>query len=424
MPYYPIKSYPAVPASNLQNKLDLVNIQWASRDPLNGYDSSLYSTQDYLVAENNLDINYFNKLLDLYLNTNNLSQITVGLEADLDPVGYAGEFTKQIEMVKEYLNKGINVVTMSEFYDKYKEKYPNISPSTQIKSKDLLGKDVEAVWYNSPFYRLHYTKNIVNNIIQIKDIRTYGKNLIDPYFASPNYEFNLSINIPSIIDTVQNPEDVWILPKDSEIITNDNSFIIKGKNIKIPKKIKNDPLINLKINKNEIEVSFKTIAFNNIEGEIVQGFTSEAIHFFKAKKSILKLITGVGWDYFKKIDYLIPQGEIYALSYLKSLPRGKVMVFDNECLQCSWHTKNKPIVFANLRSYVKKYSKHSIVYNSSVFKAKTIEEAQKEFKKVNAKYVYLVKFEQYKEKLPFSPGDLGIEKIYSNANAEIWEVSD
>lgn len=424
VPYYPSKTHPAVPASNIDNKLDLVNIEWASRDPLNGYNNSLYSTQDYLVAENNLDINYFNKLLDLYLNTKDFGQITVGLEADLDPTGYSGEFTKQIEVVKEYSNEGVNIVTMSKFYDVYREKYPNISPSTQIESKDLLGKDIKAVWYNSPFYRLHYILDTDKNSIQIKDIRIYKNNLIDPYFASPNNEFNLSINIPSVIDTVQNLEDAWILPIGSEIITNNESFVIKGKNIKIPNKIKNNMLIDFIISKNEVEIKFDPIIFNSNEGEIVQGFTSEALHFFKAKKSILKLLTGVGWEYFNKTDYLIPQGEIYALSYLKSLPNGRIMVFDNECLQCSWHTKNKPIVFANLRDYVKKYSNHSIVYNSSVFEAKTIEEAQKEFEKVNAKYVYLVKFEEYIEKLPFSPGDLKVTKIYSNANAEIWEVAD
>ena len=420
--YYPSKTHPAAPASDIENKLDLINIQWASRDPLNGYNSSLYSTQDYLVAKDIQNINFFKRLLDLYLNTNNLSQITVGLEADLDPSGYAGEFTKQIEVVKEYSDKGVNIVTMSKFYDKYKENYPEISPTSQLKSKDLLGSETESGWYNSSFYRLHYTLDLIKNIIQIKDIRIYNEKLIDPYFVSPNNEFNLSINIPSVIDSVQNPEDAWILPMSSEIITNNNSFVIKGDNIKIPNKIKNNPLVELIISKNEVEIKFKPIIFNSNEGEIVKGFTSEALHFFKTKTSILKLVTGNGWNYFNKIDYLIPQGEIYALSYLKSLPQGKVMVFDNECLQCSWHTENKPIVFANLKNYVKKYSGHPIVYNSSVFETKTIKEAQKEFKKVNAKYFYLVKFEEYKEKLPFSPGDLGIKKVYSNANAEIWEV--
>lgn len=71
---------------------------------------------------------------------------------------------------------------------------------------------------------------------------------------------------------------------------------------------------------------------------------------------------------------------------------------------------------------MQKYAKHPIVCNSSVFKAKTREEARKEFNKLKVKYVYLVKFESYFEQLPFSPGDLGVEKIFSNANAEIWRV--
>lgn len=420
--YYPSKLHPAVPASNINNKLDLINIQWAPRDPLNGYTSSLYSTQDYLVSESVLDINYFKKLLDLYLNTNEVGQVTVGLEADLDPAGYFGEFTKQMGIVKDYSNKGVNVITMSQFYIKYKEKYPNTSPNTFIKSKDLLGSDIESYWYNSPFYRLHYTLDNGNNIISIDDIRIYQDNLIDPYFISPNYEFNLTINTPSLIDSMQNQDDAWVLPKDSEIITNERSIVVNGKNIKIPKEVKNNPLVNLTIDKDQIEISLNKLTFNDVEGDIVKGFSSEAVHFFRAKKSIFKLFSGTGWEYFNKMNYLIPQGEIYALLYLKSLPSGRVMVYDNECLQCSWHTKNKPIVFANLRDYVKKYSKHPIIYNSSVFNAKTIKDAQKEFKKVNAKYIYLVKFEGYIEKLPFSPGDLGIKKIYSNANTEVWEV--
>jgi len=28
----------------------------------------------------------------------------------------------------------------------------------------------------------------------------------------------------------------------------------------------------------------------------------------------------------------------------------------------------------------------------------------------------------YAEKIPFSPGDLNIEEVYSNANAEIWRI--
>ena len=130
------------------------------------------------------------------------------------------------------------------------------------------------------------------------------------------------------------------------------------------------------------------------------------------------------WYQRNTINYYISQGEIDALYRLSILPPGKVIVFDNECLQCSWYTEYKPAVFANKREYVRKYGKHPIVYNSSVFNAKNQQEAKEEFDKLNSKYIYLAKYEDYIEKTPFSPGDLGIEKIYDNANAEIWKVKE
>ena len=285
VPYYPSKFYAAVPASSGSVKLDIVNIQWAPRDPLNGYDSSLYSTQDYLLASKPQDISYFRKLVEFY---SSYGQVTVGLESDLGPAGYGGEFAKQMDVVAEEMKNGIGVATMSDFSEWYREKYPNLSPP--------------------------------------------------------------------------------------------------------------------------------------LGGVLVKGLSAEAMHFFRQKKAISLLLTGKGWNYFKKINYLIPQGEIYALNFLKGLPTGKVLVYDHECLQCEYHTKLKPPSFANQRSYIKKYGKHPIVYNFSVFKAKTIDEAKKEFNKLKVKYVYLVNFESYFEKLPFSPGDLGVEKIFANANSEIWRV--
>lgn len=424
MAYYPSVNHPAVPASSEENKLDLINLQWASRDPLNGYDSSLYSTQDYLVTGKNLNIEYFKKIIDLYLNTKELGQITLGLEADLDESAYLGEYARQMEVIKKYAQDGVNILTMSQFYEKYKDIYPQVSPSTLVESEDFLGTNKKSVWFTSPNYRLFYVKDKDNDVIQIKDLRVYDKNFLDPYFSSPNYEFQLSINIPSVIDSIQNPDDIWYLPFDAEIITEDEKIIIKGKGIKVPDRIKSNTLIKLKKNSNQLEISFNPIIMNNTEGVIEKGYSSESLHFFRSIKSLLGLAKGKGWQFFKKVDYLIPQGEIYALNYLSSLPAGKVMVYDNECLQCSWHTQNKPIAFSNLRSYVKKYSNHRIEYNNSVFNAKNIEEAQKEFRKVSPNYIYLVKFEAHKEKLPFSPGDLGVRLIYSNANAEVWKVDE
>ena len=57
-PFYPSKYHIGVPAGQLENKLNVVNLQWAPRDPIHGYYDSLYSTQDYHHPEVNLDISY------------------------------------------------------------------------------------------------------------------------------------------------------------------------------------------------------------------------------------------------------------------------------------------------------------------------------------------------------------------------------
>ncbi len=392
IPYYPSKYHSGVFASNLAVKLDVVNLQWASRDPLNGYYSSLFSTQDYLLRGKGLDTAYFEKLVRLYSNQgkNEFGQITVGLEADLSPEGYEEEFFKQMSLVSGLRDReGLKILTMKDFSDWYRKKYPNLSPSSLLETDDLLGSGLKVVWLQSPKYRLFYTVDPTTKEITVRDLRFYNADLEEPYYYSPNRNFNLTINIPAVVDEISFKESIRKLkPETSGIIE--------------------------KFSKEEFTVP--------LGGVLIKGFSSEAIHFFKQKKALLYLLTGKGWNYFKKINYLIPQGEAYALNFLKKLPSGKVLVYDNECLQCEYHTKYKPPSFANLRSYVKKHGKHPIIYNSSVFKAKTIQEAKKEFEKLKVKYVYLVKFESYSEKLPFSPGDLGVERIFSNANAEVWRV--
>ncbi len=424
VPYYPSKLYSAVPASDKADKLDVVNLQWAPRDPLNGYESSVYSTQDYLVAPVVQDINYFQKLINTYLaadNLNGFAQVTVGLESDLDPNSYNGEFAKQIEYVKSLTTSGIKAVTMADFSDRYRKKFPNVSPAYKIESNDLLGSNIQSFWYGNNKYRLFYLKDFNKNIIKIMDIRIYGGGLKDPYYNSPNSQFTLSENTPAVIDSASNPSDAWELPGNSEITVSNDNFTIRGKGIKVPDYINKSPLIHVKSVTNEILIS----PIDNLvpaQGIEIKDFSSEALHFFRQKMAILYLLIGRGWNYFTKITYEIPQGEVYALLYLKSQPVGRVMVYDGECLQCSWHTAFLPPAFSNLRSYVKKYSGDPIVYNNSVFDAKTRSEAKNELDKLHVKYVYLVKFEGYLEKLPFSPGDLEVERIFSNANAEIWRV--
>ena len=50
------------------------------------------------------------------------------------------------------------------------------------------------------------------------------------------------------------------------------------------------------------------------------------------------------------------------------------------------------------------------------------EEALNYLNKFNADYIYLIKHDDYQEMLPFSPGDLGVERIFINSDTEIWKV--
>ncbi|MEK7095212.1 MAG: hypothetical protein AAB917_00965, partial [Patescibacteria group bacterium] len=120
--------------------------------------------------------------------------------------------------------------------------------------------------------------------------------------------------------------------------------------------------------------------------------------------------------------YSISTGELEALEQLRMLPPGKILVYDHECLQCEWYGQFRPAVFANSRSYVTKISKKPLVYDAHTLEAHDRPTAKAALEKTKAKYLYLVKYGEYQESVSFSPGDLGIEKVYENARAQIWRV--
>lgn len=55
-PFISSKNHAAIPAENEGDSSGVVTLQWAPRDPLSGYYSSLYSTQDYLVTKEKLGL--------------------------------------------------------------------------------------------------------------------------------------------------------------------------------------------------------------------------------------------------------------------------------------------------------------------------------------------------------------------------------
>lgn len=480
-PFYPSRYHSGIPARTIENKLDVVMLQWASRDPLYGYGSgpaSLYSTQDYFTI--NLTDEYFTKLINLYAakHKNIFGQITIGLEGDFLPQTYTGHFARWMEIVKQMREEDkIKVTTMEQFSGWYRNKFPVLSPAHLIETDDLRGENYKILWYQSPAYRIGLIYDYKNKDSKVIDFRTYHSDFEESYRISPNRDLNLTINIPSIIDSVSNPEEAWIVHKGefanlasdqqkmilkytdgSEISLFESSISFSGKIANIPKNIIGSKLLNIKKIDGVTTITPKTSWVYSQQGLIFRALTQEATFFLKQKKiilvQILVVLISLGLVIFilkKKIsipikgsliglyfllifstvfwwyrqnsrEYFVSQSELDTLFRLALLPGQKIVVYDKVCLQCSWHTKYIPAVFANKRGYVKQVTGKDIIYNSSVFVAETREEGRKNLRRLGADYIYVVRFEDYEEKVPFSPGDLNIEQIYKNANAAVWRI--
>ncbi len=175
VPYYPSKFNTLTPARTVRNKLPVVKVQWGLRDPKLGFGrqvaDSTYSLQanDYQ-GHHGLGIDYFEKLLETYLKTQNqFSQATVGLEVGQEGA-FLPEFGRQLEVVaKKRDEKGIRILTLSQFADWYRQKFPDVSPSHLISNSDVS-------WYSSPVVRVgqdvrFYNEEFVENDEVLADKR-------------------------------------------------------------------------------------------------------------------------------------------------------------------------------------------------------------------------------------------------------------
>ncbi len=479
-PFYPSKNHAGIPAKDADSKLDLVTIQWAPRDPLNGYYSSRFSMQDYFTL--GLGIDYFEKLIKLYAqkNRNDFGQITLGLEGDLSADAYQGIYAQQMEIVSKFIDNGdYQINTMQQFSAWYRSEYKDLTPDFLIESDDLLGKAQKVIWYQSPNYRMGMVYDLKEIKLTVIDFRTYLSGFVEPYYLTPNFQIDLFINIPSVIDSISNTQSKWEIAnvklktiKNSDSgyqIEFENNKVIKlakdsiifdgfGENLKAPSILKNSPKLNFKETNNSLIIYPKAVYLYENEGLLFHDLSIKATYFFWRPKihlistvvaGIILLVTVVCFFIKKKPIYklkilgtiyapflivflilrltndqiyYVNQAETDALEHLAALPYGKVIVFEDGCLICKWQTKHPPPAFAGKKSYVGKLSHKPIVYNSTVFEAKSRVDGKRELAKLGVKYIYLVKYEGYIEEMPFSPGDLNVEKIYENANTQIWQV--
>lgn len=454
VPFYPSKSHTGLPASSLANKLNVVNLQWAPRDPLNGYgqaSASLYSTQDWFVK--GLSLNYFNQLVDLYAQKhyNQYGAIVLGLESDFPPGTYRGIFASEIQDIAAKAATGdFQVLNMQEFSNWYQRRFPQISPNYLITSDDLLGSHKSSYWYQTPGYRLGLEYNSVTQELFLLDLRIYPNNLYEPFYTSPNKGLDLYINTPFILDSASNPSDKLNLGRiKPQISSSPFGPILKLEGVEVIDYLKTHHILpNSQLLKSvnwpyPQGYTFKALSIES-SYQLKSGrakiillltiiFLLVLIHFFFKEKrqrfriiylTVVIIIISLGglWYAAHLETYQVLSDELVMLMKLRTLPAGKVLVVEGDCLQCSWQTEYKPAALANQRGYVSEFSEKPIVYSKEFFEAKTRGQARTILKRLGIKYIYLVNYESYQEKIPFSPGDTNSNLLYENGHSQLWEV--
>lgn len=206
-PYYPSKVNALMPAQSNESKIGVVTIQWATRDPFNGYGNgvfeSTYSVQanDYLL--HGLKTSYFEKLLSIY------PQTTVGLENDFSVPEFGKEYENQVKILSQMQNKGLlQVKNMVQFTNYYKGLYPQVSPPVLISSDDPLGGEGKVVWFMSPKYRMGWFYGPYGSVI--RDLRELNDSVEEACLNKKCEKLSLGFSSLQAIDEV-NYQTRWVL---------------------------------------------------------------------------------------------------------------------------------------------------------------------------------------------------------------------
>lgn len=207
-PYYPAKNNALHPAQSVENKLPVVMMQWASRDPVNGYgkgvEESTFSVQanDYTNYQN-LDSGYFASLVDIYTKQglNQFSHLVVGLENSYSWDKYRREYQNQINILAEKKDRGkLSIVTMEDFARWYKSNFPALSPSHIIVADDPLGTSGKAVWFMNLYFRAGWFYNQEESVF--RDIRQYVEGEEELCFLKRCDQVNFATFATRVLDDV------------------------------------------------------------------------------------------------------------------------------------------------------------------------------------------------------------------------------
>jgi hypothetical protein len=215
-PFYPDKKDALHPAQSETSKIPVVVMQWAARDPVNGYgkgvEESTYSVQanDY-IDYHNLGIQYFQSLINTYINQphNPSPHLVVGLENSYNWSKYKSEYEKQVDYLAQKQKSGeIRVVTMASYAKWYKDTFPKLSPPVLISADDPLGSTKHTIWFMNQYFRVGMFFS--NDGVAIVDLRQYIEGDEEPCLQKKCQAINFATFATRVLDQVTYSKQ-WLL---------------------------------------------------------------------------------------------------------------------------------------------------------------------------------------------------------------------
>lgn len=344
-PFFPSKLNALIPAQSEEQKLGIVTMQWATRDPLNGYGNgvfeSTYSVQanDYLLHD--LGTPYFEKLLNIY------PQTTVGLENDFDFSKFGHEYQKQLEIILDLKNKGkLDVYNMAQFSVFYNRENKTISPDVLVTADDPLGGLGKVVWVMSPRYRagLFFGKSGV----VIRDLRFYNDSNKEECFEKACEQLKLAFSQNSSIDE-GNYNSKWVI---DESPASEINVKKAGENIEIKYKTQAGLEKNITFLPNDIKIDDKVYTIPvAVSNGLVTKKTNTGESLFESRINLTDLIKRLIPEKFKFIvlvlGFFVIPGLIFSENLFLSLPIG-ISLFTLSAFGLGYLGNINPIFKSNL----------------------------------------------------------------------------
>jgi len=272
IPYISSSENAGIPALDIPRSSHVVIMQWAARDPLNGYGDSFHST--YSLQDYNLrgyDIDYFEYLLGSYLKKP-LDHLVIGLEGGSSKIGYEGEYKKHLVSVTKLRDeKKLRIESAGKFASQFIEAGKTVVRPYMLTTD--YNTDSQSFWYNTPYLRLGVQKR--DGVISIVDLREYLDAGSGDYNVLPNSQGYLRINIPSVIDSARFPGQSRVLVKTSEPLVVEekgDEVVLKAGSQELIKFTPND--IHFLVSSSKLpDISLNKSEINSTNSRVILGLT-------------------------------------------------------------------------------------------------------------------------------------------------------